>query len=130
MLTNGIKHSACENSTIEIIFSLTDIVIRKSDSGAPFLPGEIESWPLAPERTGDRILICQDDFNSVYATVKSPVSLFFDVEERPIDVIDPSSAMLDHYGFLILSKVSATFTFDYNLESKLNVFTAQIELKN
>ena len=130
LLTNGVKHSGTRLSLITIKFNSSSIVISKLDGGNVFRLNEHQEWPLSDFKEGERTVIYNCDFYALSAVIQSENQLSFEVEEYPVEDVHSSSSIPEHYGLLILTKLSSVFTYEYDSNKKINKFSATVNLDN
>lgn len=133
LLTNAVKHSNAESTTIHVKLNGKLIEITKTDKGRKFYLNNYTSWPplswpLERKYIGEKIKIYEDDISNLYAIIKNENRIVFDVEEYPINKVNSSSNLLEHYGLLIMAKFSNEFYYVYNPESNTNQFTTIINV--
>lgn len=127
LLTNGIKHAGTKETFLDITVGDTSIHIDKKDFGNRYQPGNITS--LLIHDVGYRELLTQDGLHSMYAVVESDTEIRFVCEE----VNDEGAALdvnnlMEHFGLLIITKASQSFTYAYDIDRRLNTFSVYIEL--
>jgi anti-sigma regulatory factor (Ser/Thr protein kinase) len=100
LLTNGIKHAG----TIE---TFLDVTIND---------------------VGHRELLTKDGLHSMYAVVESDTQIRFVCEEENGDEVLDVTNLMEHFGLLIITKSSDTFTYEYDVDTGLNTFSVIIDL--
>lgn len=133
LLTNAVKHSNADSTIIHVKLTGKLIEITKTDKGRKFYLNNYTSWPplswpLERKYIGEKIKIYEDDISNLYAIIKNENRIVFDVEEYPINKVNSSSNLLEHYGLLIMAKFSNEFYYVYNPESNTNQFTTIINV--
>lgn len=127
LLTNGIKHAGTKETFLDITVDGSSINIGKKDFGNRYQPGNITS--LLIHDPGYKELLTQDGLHSMYAVIESENQIRFVCEE-----VDHEGGQLDvnnlmeHFGLLIITKASDSFTYEYDIDKGLNVFKVNIEL--
>jgi hypothetical protein len=133
LLTNAVKHSNADSTLLHVNISDKSIEITKTDKGRKFYLNNYTSWPplswpLERKYIGERIKIYEDDISNLYAIIQSENRIVFDVEEYPINKVNSSSNLLEHYGLLIMAKFSNEFFYLYNPDNNTNQFTTIINV--
>ena len=133
LLTNAVKHSNADSTFIDVCITGAAIEITKTDKGRKFYLNNYTSWPplswpLEKKYIVEKIKIYEDDISNLYATIQSENRIIFDIEEYPIDKVNSSSNLLEHYGLLIMAKFSSEFFYVYNPENNTNQFTTIINV--
>jgi hypothetical protein len=132
LLTNSIKHGAVVNSVFNFFAGVDSIVIEKWDHGQPFYLKAFENrealtWPLEQSVSGS-LKIYSDDFAGLYAEITDPCSLRFYTEDYVITQAGASFNINEHFGLMIISKLSESFTYRYNPETGTNLFSVNFVL--
>lgn len=128
LLTNAVKHSGVEKSTLNVDIGEDVINIRKTDNGRPFYLKEYGHFPLHASFVGEQIEIHKDELYCIYAIVDSPYSLSFEVVEYPIHSAEQIMEMEEHYGLLILLKSSSSVRYLFREMDGLNHFDITVSL--
>ena len=133
LLTNGIKHSDTASSVITIVLADNQVSISKSDSGRMFYLDNYTGWPplqwpLEKKYLGEKIRIYSDDINQLYAVIESDQRISFELIEYPIGTLTNDTNLMEHYGLLILRKLSDEFFYAYDPSAGSNLFRATIKL--
>lgn len=129
-LTNSIKHSGHGPSQLSLTVNPEQLIIRKTDAGAPFSAHVEENikweWPLTtiPHHP---IKLYADALNGVFATVNSPHSLHFYTEDYKTDEDTPTD-ISEHYGLMMICRACDNFTYHFDAVTRHNIFTAIINL--
>jgi hypothetical protein len=127
LLTNSIKHTNTEPSGIELLIAPNTFTIKKIDTATPFrFKGAESPWPLSMP-AGTVLTIHIDALNGLFAKVNSPYSLSFYAESYPVTE-DLLTDMSEHYGLIIICRASNSFAYQYNPQSRQNIFTVTIAL--
>jgi len=131
LLTNAVKHSNADTTTIHVALTGQSIELTKSDKGRKFYLNNYTSWPpltwpLEQKYIGEKLKIYQDDISNLFATIQTENRIIFEIEEYPITQVTSNSNLLEHYGLLIMAKFSNEFFYLYNEEQNLNQFTTVI----
>ncbi|MEJ6979245.1 ATP-binding protein [Pedobacter sp. P351] len=133
LLTNAVKHSETDNTVISVCINGMNIEITKSDKGRKFYLNNQTRWSpvsrsLEKMYIGEKIKIYEDDLANLYAVIKNENHIVFEIEDCSISKISRNSNLLEHYGLLIMAKFSNEFFYRYYPETKLNEFTAIINV--
>ena len=133
LLTNAVKHSYTSLTTITVRLLNNRIEISKSDIGRRFYLADYTgwpplSWPLNKEYIGEKIRIYSDDISHLYAIIQNENRITFELTEIPFDELSKESVLLEHYGLLILTKLSNEFFYFYDSSTNSNLFKAVISL--
>lgn len=133
LLTNGVKHSATELTLITVNLVDNRIEISKRDTGRSFFLKNYADWPpiewpLQKEYVGEKIKIYEDDFSHLFAIIQSENRISFELEEYPIESVSEMTNLLEHYGLLILTKVSDEFIYLHDPATNSNLFKSVIKL--
>ncbi|WP_214071955.1 hypothetical protein [Mucilaginibacter sp. dw_454] len=126
LLTNGIKHAGTKETFLDITVSEKNIHIDKKDFGNRYQPGNITS--LLIYDPGYRELLTKDGLHSMYAVVESDTQIKFVCEEMDDDTPLDVGNLMEHFGLLIITKASDSFTYEYDIAKGLNTFSVFIEL--
>lgn len=130
LLTNGVKHSDISTSVVRIVLDKEKIEISKYDNGKSFSLKEYPQWPLVMLPAGEKVLIHKDDAFALGAVVHSENMISFEVEEYPDKIFSPASNFLEHYGLIIITKSSASFSYHYKCSDYTNHFKSVISMKH
>ncbi len=128
LLTNGVKHSDADTSLIVILLDEKEIEVSKYDDGKPFVLKDYPGWPLNSIHKGKKLLIHKDDFFALYARIESENMISFEFEEYPIGTLNVTTNLAEHYGLLIITKASNSFSYRYSNGGMINHFKAVIAL--
>lgn len=124
LLTNGIKHSGCDSSRISLFLSTLFISITKTDTGCSFTPPALSE----AVKVNDSMVICQTDYERLIAVRKSPQCIHFELIENSCTEPDPATLLMDHYGFLIISRAARSFIYQHDIKWGINTFAVKIDL--
>ncbi|MFD2144890.1 hypothetical protein [Mucilaginibacter antarcticus] len=124
LLTNGIKHAGTKETFLDITIDDHNINIDKKDFGNRYQPGNITS--LLVHNPGHRELLTKDGLHSMYAVVESDTRIKFICEEVDDDEVLDVNDLMEHFGLLIITKASDSFTYEYNINMGLNTFSVHI----
>jgi len=131
LLTNALKHSNISESLITLVIDKTKITISKSDSGSPFYLNacgdrDAMKWPVEVSLSNSEIIIYEDDMCILKGSIKSPFKINFYTEDLPVQIPPRPKNLLEHFGLMILTKSSDSFTYHYDSENKTNTFQAAV----
>lgn len=130
LLTNSLKHSGGEKTTLEVATNGTQLTIKKTDSGnglAIRYEENLLEWPLPGKHHANRILTVYTDSNAILkAKLTNNCCLQFFIEETeqtgPLDI----NALTEHFGLMIITRACHTFGYEFDIDSCTNTFTASI----
>jgi two-component sensor histidine kinase len=130
LLTNSLKHSGGDKTTIEVATKGNQITIKKTDSGKGLTIrcGEnLLEWPLPGKHHANRMLIVYTDANAVLkAKLTNNCCLQFFIEETeqtgPLDI----NALTEHFGLMIITRACQAFVYEFDIHSCTNNFTVSI----
>ena len=133
LLTNAVKHSGTTTTTVSVVIAANKVQISKSDSGRKFYLSDYTGmppihWPFKKEYVGGKLKIYEDDISHLYAIIHSENRIVFELLEYPIEDITSSTVLLEHYGLLILTKLSNEFYYLYDPNSHSNQFCTVLSL--
>jgi hypothetical protein len=126
--TNSIKHSGQPESIFNIYIDSDNLVIEKTDTGAPFYIRWKEHklfFPL-PEHI-DTITLMEDDINRLRMQKLSSNSVRFYTE--PNTGNSAVTYVNEHFGLIIISLSSTRFIYTWDDVTCSNIFTATIHLQ-
>jgi hypothetical protein len=134
LLTNAVKHSNTTSSSISVIINDHKIELIKSDRGRAFFLEHYTgwppiSWPLSKQYIGEKINIYNDDFSELHAVIQTDSRIVFEMEEFPMEKVSATSNLIEHYGLLILTKVSDQFYYTHDAATHTNIFHLVINLE-
>ncbi|MEO6850739.1 MAG: hypothetical protein ABI166_08910 [Mucilaginibacter sp.] len=123
LLTNAIKHAGQDTTLFDIETNSQQMVIQKTDKGAPFYLVNTEYSPVGAE---NKRLISADPLNSLYAVWESENRIrFASVDSMDDDNLSVEQIM-EHFGILIITRSSDEFTYTYHKDTNSNVFKVKI----
>lgn len=114
LLTNSLKHSGSNHTSIDVNISKKNVVITKTDHGRPL--------SLVGSAPGGRIPITNDILHTLYAVKKAKGQLHFFYEENNLDDIVAIDDIVEHFGLLIITKAAGKFTYAYEAPTSTNIF--------
>lgn len=134
LLTNAVKHSNTDASIISVILKDHKIELIKSDKGRAFYLEHYTgwppiSWPLSKEYIGEKIKIYSDDFSNLHAIIQNENRIAFELDEFPIENVSIESNLIEHYGLMILTKVSDQFYYVHDALTHTNLFHVVINIE-
>jgi anti-sigma regulatory factor (Ser/Thr protein kinase) len=133
LLTNAVKHSNTDTSSISVVIEDHKIELIKLDKGRPFYLEHYTgwppiNWPLSKQYIGEKIKIYNDDFSHLHAIIQNENRIAFELEEFPIESVNLDTNLIEHYGLLILTKVSDQFYYVRDSASNTNIFHVTINI--
>jgi len=133
LLTNGVKHSKTDASVITVILKDHKIELIKSDKGRAFYLENYTgwppiSWPLSKDYIGEKIKVYSDDFSNLHAIIQNENRITFELDEFPIENVSIESNLIEHYGLMILTKVSDLFYYVHDASTHTNLFHVVINI--
>ncbi|WP_207425561.1 ATP-binding protein [Pedobacter sp. SYSU D00535] len=133
LLTNAVKHSEAENTTVSVAIGNNRIEISKSDTGRKFYLAHYSgipplNLPFRKEYVGGRIKIYEDDISHLYSIIHNENRIVFELLEYPIEDVNVETNLLEHYGLLILTKLSNEFFYTFDPVTGSNIFTTVVHL--
>ena len=131
LLTNTIKHTHQKTTLLEAIIYSNKLCFIRRDYCAPLhFPAsqhrEALSWPLPQNRTGEKIVVYEDDLNALWITV-TPTGAEFSVTPKPTEDCNINS-LHEHFGLLLITLSSDRFHYEYNPNTAENLFDVCISL--
>jgi hypothetical protein len=131
LVTNAIKHAHTSsfNLIVEIVADLVKIV--RVDNGNPFnlfSEGMALEWPLAPNYIGKPVMILKDKMSNMFAIIDDYYNIEFKLEEYSKEEEGVIDTLLEHFGLIIITKLSDRFTYSYDPINNLNLFETNIKL--
>ncbi|MCD8739489.1 hypothetical protein LT679_02645 [Mucilaginibacter roseus] len=121
LLTNGFKHSHANTVNLLVDIDSSHIIIQKYDSGPPVTFGK-------PGPVAGKVQLSYDIMCRLFANYTGEHNVSFSIEECTDDEIPDIESVTEHFGLLIIAKCADEFTYHYNAENRLNLFTAVIKL--
>ncbi|MFA6248892.1 MAG: hypothetical protein WC615_18255 [Mucilaginibacter sp.] len=129
-LTNSLKHSGAEETTIEITTTGNQITIRKTDRGnglAIRCNGNLLEWPLPGKHHANRVLTVYANADAILkAKLTNNCGLQFFIEETEQTGQLDINTLTEHFGLLIITRASNTFAYEFDIDSCTNSFTASV----
>jgi anti-sigma regulatory factor (Ser/Thr protein kinase) len=131
LLTNAIKHSGMIEVAIEITTNENELIIEKTDDGNPLrLPVQDTQaqlvWPLKNIPSGT-ISVYEDDMHMLYGRIESDCSVTFFAEAKNQEATSfPIENVAEHFGLLIITKSTDSFTYSYDEKTRTNSFKCTI----
>lgn len=125
LLTNAIKHSGTVNTWIRIQLVDEALHLTKTDKG----------WPLTllqhPELTvtGNKVVLSRDAFHVLLATAALERMICFECAEIIPPGVPDISTLPEHFGFLMIARLSSAFYYQYQPNSGTNIFSVKLLLK-
>jgi len=133
LLTNAVKHSGTKSTVLSVSIMDNKIEIGKSDTGRQFYLDNYTgwppiTWPISKRYIGEKIRIYEDDISDLYAIIQNENQIVFELQEYPVQKLRSDSNLLEHYGLLILTKMSDEFIYAYDPAICSNLFKVVIAL--
>lgn len=126
LLNNAIKHVKNSETTIYVLIDGENIILKKTDSGDPF--GLNNGFLLINSPRGTKVQICGDALHCVYALFENEYQIKFCCEDKLTDNMTDLNVLMEHFGLLIITKAADIFTYEYDVPTGLNTFSASIRL--
>ena len=131
LITNAIKHANTNEFTLNIEIGNQTVKVTRIDKGKPFnlfSKGEALEWPLADHFFGKPIMILEDKLSNMSAIIKSQYCIEFKLEEFVKQNDDVINTLIEHFGLIIITKLSDQFVYSYDPGFHLNTFEATIKV--
>jgi anti-sigma regulatory factor (Ser/Thr protein kinase) len=126
LLTNALKHVKDAETCIRIYLDDNYLSIEKTDFGSQFNPNNFAD--IFKQAPGHKILLTNDDLNSVYAVLEMNYTVRFICEQEKnkngIDI----NGVGEHFGIIIICRAAEAFTYHYDTASGLNKFNVRMRL--
>jgi len=129
LCTNGIKHAGVAASTFDIYTDNEHLIIERRDNGKPFHPRvNGETMPLPLPASVDVITLSEDDINRLNMQRLSDYCIRLYVEEIDLKKELRQQTINEHFGLIIICSSADDFTYTYDVEEGVNIFTAMLRL--
>ena len=134
LLTNAIKHSAGQQSVIEIIHLPGKINIKKSDIGATLSlrsEGVTYDWPLPGRNYKNSVIgIYGDDTCTLKGKLTNNCRIAFFIEENVTENSFESKVctLSEHFGLMIIARACDSFEYEFEIDNCTNHFIATLKL--
>jgi anti-sigma regulatory factor (Ser/Thr protein kinase) len=130
LLTNSLKHSGQDKTTIEVTASGNNITIKKTDTGnglAVRCSDYLLEWPLPGMHHTNKVLIVYTDAGAILkAKLSDNCNLHFFIEEsEETDTIDINS-LAEHFGLMIITRACDVFEYRFDIDTCTNIFTVSL----
>lgn len=126
LLTNALKHVKNADSFMRVYLDDNYLSIEKTDFGSQFNPNNFAN--IFKQQPGYKMLLCYDELHSLYAQLEANNVVRFNSEiKRNRNRID-INGVGEHFGMIIISRSSESFTYHYDEASGLNRFNVRIKL--
>ncbi|MBB5394713.1 HAMP domain-containing histidine kinase [Mucilaginibacter sp. AK015] len=130
MLTNSLKHSGGGETIIEVAVTGAQIAIKKIDTGNGLTISSNQNlmvWPLPGKHYGNKVITVYTDASAILnARLTNNCRLQFFIEEvtetGPLDI----NTLTEHFGLMIITRACDTFTYEFDIDTCTNNFTAII----
>lgn len=128
LLTNAVKHAGTENTVFYLYENDKCLIIEKTDNGKPFslfsLDNDVKlTWPLKEEYVQQKFVLQNNGSESLTLVINSQSHATFSFNENthsnPTDSLEHFS---EHFGLLIITKSSDRFEYEYDAQTKTNLF--------
>ena len=125
LLTNGTKHSGKSESYIGIYKKNNRIIIEKMDSGKTLtFDSTVISWPPLNNQIGNTYEIYHNGMDVLKIQIQQANQASFYVEETPETHMPKLLCYTsEHFGLLIITKSCDAFTYEFEENAHLNIFT-------
>jgi hypothetical protein len=131
LVTNAIKHSHTSEFKLIVEIDADLVKITRVENGNPFSlfsEGRALEWPLAPSHIGKSVMILKDKMSHMFAVIDDYYKIEFKLEEYSKDEEVVIDTLLEHFGLIIITKLSDKFNYSYDPANNLNIFEANIKL--
>jgi anti-sigma regulatory factor (Ser/Thr protein kinase) len=130
LLTNTIKHTQQQTAVLEVEIYKHSLQFVRRDHSLPLQLPATESrealiWPLHEKYHNTKMVVYEDDLNALWITITPPGTTRFSVTPKPADTCNINS-LHEHFGLLLVTLSSDSFTYDYNADTGENVFVTFI----
>ena len=132
LLTNSLKHSGGEKTTLEITTTGGQIIIKKTDRGnglAIHCGENLLEWPLPGKHHANKVLTVYADANAILkAKLLNNCCLQFFIDETeqpgPLDI----NTLTEHFGLMIITRACDVFEYGFDIDTCTNTFTVSLKL--
>lgn len=131
LVTNGIKHANTNTFKLTIVIDKQFVRFQRIDSGKPFgliSEGQELAWPLPIDFFGKPLMILKDKMSNMFAVIKNHYSIEFKLEEYIKKDEEVINTLIEHYGLIIITKLSDEFIYRYDPDHQLNIFASTIKI--
>lgn len=118
LLTNSLKHSGTGSTLFDIEINDGALIIIKTDYGAPLSLN-------SPAK--QKVPVTNDILHTLYAVVDDENGIQFICEENNMDDILAIDNIVEHFGLLIITKATHQFVYNYDEQTKANIFKALLK---
>jgi anti-sigma regulatory factor (Ser/Thr protein kinase) len=131
LLTNSLKHSGQNETTLETELSADKIIIKKTDRGEAFAINTAQAqlkWPVPAENVGGSIVIYEDAIASLNVTIpQASKAIFFVKDHELVDAgTDSINTLSEHFGLLIITRACNSFRYEFDPKNGTNHFIASL----
>ncbi|MDB5119519.1 MAG: hypothetical protein JWN56_737 [Sphingobacteriales bacterium] len=130
LVTNAIKHSHTNEFKLIVAIESDMVKLTRIENGNPFSlfsEGRALEWPLAPSFIGKPVMILKDKMSHMFAIINDYYNIEFKLEEYSKDDEVVIDTLLEHFGLIIITKLSDKFNYSYDPTHHLNIFEAKIK---
>ena len=130
LVTNAIKHAHTNDFNLVVGIESDLVKITRIENGNPFSlfsEGRALEWPLAASYIGKPVMILKDKMSNISAVIKDYYDIEFKLEEYSKDEEVVIDTLLEHFGLIIITKLSDKFNYSYDPNNHLNIFEATIK---
>lgn len=131
LVTNAIKHAHTNEFKLIVAIEPDLVKLTRVDNGNPFSlfsEGRALEWPLATGYIGKPVMILKDKMSNMFAVINDYYNIEFKLEEYSEDDEVVIDTLLEHFGLIIITKLSDKFNYSYDPNNHLNIFEANIKL--
>lgn len=126
LLTNTIKHTQQQSTVLEVEIYENGLQFVRRDHSLPLHFPAIESreallWPLHEKYFNKKMVVYEDDLNALWVTISETGAARFSVTPKPAESCNINS-LHEHFGLLLVTLSSDSFTYDFNANTGENVF--------
>lgn len=130
LLTNTIKHTQQQTTLLEVEVYKNELRFIRREHALPLHLPATESrealvWPLHDKYYNKKMVVYEDDLNALWITISATGTTRFSVTPKPADTCNINS-LHEHFGLLLVTLSSDSFTYDYNADTGENVFVTFI----
>ncbi|CAG4998948.1 hypothetical protein DYBT9275_02115 [Dyadobacter sp. CECT 9275] len=132
LLTNATKHSGKAESYVGIYKKDNWIIIEKMDSGKTLtFDSSVISWPPLNNQIGHTYEIYHNGMDVLKLQIQQKNQALFYVEEAPETYMPKLLCETsEHFGLLIITKSCDEFTYEFEEDIHLNIFTCAFNLSD
>ncbi|MDB5014409.1 MAG: hypothetical protein JWQ25_2611 [Daejeonella sp.] len=131
LVTNAIKHAHTNEFKLIVGIESDLVKLTRIENGNPFSlfsEGRALEWPLSSNFIGKNVMILKDKMSNMFAVINDYYNIEFKLEEYSKDDDIVIDTLLEHFGLIIITKLSDKFNYSYDPANHLNIFEANIKL--